>query len=133
MTGNIFGAPPVNHNVWRNNKRSHDFMPELRDASGFGTRTAIRGFLASLLGVAGIAFVVIRALTVDHWTIAGGVVFGLIGLALAVWSFLPGRFHCPECGLRLRRPIRLVGPLQYHCRNCNVIWDTGVQQWTGGD
>jgi hypothetical protein len=113
-------------------ERTNKVMPELREATEFGTRIAVRRLFASLVGMVGIVFVAIRA-SVDRWSIAGGVVFVVAGLALAFWSAFPGRFVCPECGLRLRRPIRLVGPLQYHCPSCDVIWDTGVKQWTGGD
>jgi len=33
-------------------------------------------------------------------------------------------YRCPTCGQRLTRPSKL-GPIQYPCDSCSVIWDTG--------
>ena len=85
------------------------------------------------IGLGGMVLAVFRLPTVDHWTTGGGATFLIGPLVIAVQSVYPGRFSSPKCGCRIHKAIRFVGPLQYHCQLCDVIWDTGVKRWTGGD
>ncbi len=41
-------------------------------------------------------------------------------------------YRCPSCGQRLSRPGRELGPIQYPCDSCRVLWDTGWEAG-GGD
>jgi hypothetical protein len=34
-------------------------------------------------------------------------------------------YRCPTCGKRLTRPHGELGPIQYRCDSCGVLWDTG--------
>lgn len=41
-------------------------------------------------------------------------------------------YRCPKCGKRLTRPLGELGPIQYSCDSCRVLWDTGWEAG-GGD
>ena len=34
-------------------------------------------------------------------------------------------YRCPSCGKRLTRPRGELGPIQYPCASCGVLWHTG--------
>jgi hypothetical protein len=34
-------------------------------------------------------------------------------------------YRCPKCGQRLTRHRSELGPIQYPCDSCRVLWDTG--------
>ena len=34
-------------------------------------------------------------------------------------------YRCPKCGKRLARASSELGPIQYPCDSCKVLWDTG--------
>jgi hypothetical protein len=34
-------------------------------------------------------------------------------------------YRCPKCGKRLTRSHSELGPIQYPCDSCKVLWDTG--------
>lgn len=108
-------------------------MPERQTASRFGIRIVVITLAISAVGLGGMAIVLFRFPIVDEWTIGGTVIFLIACLTLAVSSIYSGRFNCPRCGCHIPNAIRFVGPLEYYCQNCDVIWDTGVKRWTGGD
>ena len=64
------------------------------------------------------------------WFIAALVVgfgVGLIGLVRQVRLFR--RYTCPDCGGQLENPTRRPGePIEYLCRRCDVIWETGFSE-----
>jgi hypothetical protein len=108
-------------------------MPEVRKADQFGRRHAIRIVAVTLVGFVGGGIALFKLPTIDHWTIGGGAVFVIVMAILLALSMSPGSLICPNCGSRIATPISLVGPLQYHCVKCDIIWDTGVRQWVSGD
>src|SRR5262245_36439770 len=42
-------------------------------------------------------------------------------------------YRCPSCGKRLPRPPKKLGPIQYPCDSCGVLWDTGLERGGPGD
>lgn len=44
-------------------------------------------------------------------------------------------YRCPSCGKRLTRPRGELGPIQYPCDSCRILWDTGweAESRGGGD
>lgn len=40
-------------------------------------------------------------------------------------------YRCPSCGKRLRRHRSELGPIQYPCDSCRVLWDTGWESGPG--
>jgi predicted RNA-binding Zn-ribbon protein involved in translation (DUF1610 family) len=40
-------------------------------------------------------------------------------------------YRCPSCGKRLTRSRSELGPIQYPCDSCGVLWDTGWESGPG--
>lgn len=40
-------------------------------------------------------------------------------------------YRCPSCGKRLARSRSELGPIQYPCDSCGVLWDTGWESGPG--
>jgi hypothetical protein len=114
-------------------------VPELRRANQFSNRVMIRALIATALGMAGGALTLFRLrsqfpqFAIDSWIIAGAALFFSAMFFLVFWTIRPGRFECPQCQAHVPKPTAYVGPLQYHCMNCDILWDTGIKQWSGGD
>jgi hypothetical protein len=58
--------------------------------------------------------------------------FGGLGLAGLIWQQLrTRRYRCPECGARIPYRAGLPGaPIEYHCQQCDIIWDSGFVEPT---
>jgi hypothetical protein len=72
--------------------------------------------------------------------VSGGQAIALIVLLLGAFASVVNVFvaygkvrwfyRCPSCGKRLPRPPKKLGPIQYPCDTCGVLWDTGCE-WGG--
>jgi predicted RNA-binding Zn-ribbon protein involved in translation (DUF1610 family) len=52
-------------------------------------------------------------------------VFASVVNCFVAYGKLRWFYRCPSCGKRLTRPCRELGPIQYPCDSCGVLWDTG--------
>ena len=102
-------------------------MTDIKQATRFGTRT-------KMVIVAAFAVSFLLMVMLVRWLPSGIVLFVTfilcaLGIALVItWQL--GRFVCPDCGGAA--PLEDVEgrtgcPIRYHCRKCNVSWDTGLR------
>jgi len=111
----------ANHPEWMNPK----YWPERRRAPGYPNRVLVPGsivfFVAIPLAIFGFE---------KGWPALGCAAIALFLIGLAVIHHLTlGRFCCPQCGRRLPlgEPPRPGGFFGFHCRDCRIIWLTGVR------
>ena len=64
--------------------------------------------------------------------------FGLIGVAVSsvylIYWFLSFKlsYRCPECRAKCLRVDEALPNIHYYCAACNIEWDTGLEEGTGG-
>jgi hypothetical protein len=52
-------------------------------------------------------------------------VFASVVNMFVAYGILCWFYRCPKCGKRLTRSQSELGPIQYPCDSCKVLWDTG--------
>ena len=109
-------------------------MPiEKRDPE-FGTRFILP--LVVIFAVAALCGLVAMGYSQDHKGWAGiwpfCLVVGLMLIAIfALHHRVLRRYRCPQCGSRIpfyREDSTRVEEYRYYCKDCDVIWNTGLRQ-----
>jgi predicted RNA-binding Zn-ribbon protein involved in translation (DUF1610 family) len=57
------------------------------------------------------------------------VFIGCILIGIVVNTAMLRRFRCPNCGMRIRKPLRTRGEgtaVEFHCPQCESVWDSGL-------
>jgi hypothetical protein len=60
------------------------------------------------------------AVFITLFCVFASVVYMFVAYARLCWFY-----WCPKCGKRLKRSSSELGPIQYPCDSCKVLWDTG--------
>jgi len=58
-----------------------------------------------------------------------GLLFGVTGFILQ--RIRMRRTTCEKCGREIRRGMEADSPISFHCKPCDIVWETGSIQDAG--
>ena len=109
--------------------RKAENWPERRQVPGFPKRVYLPSYFVAIA-----AFALFILGDIYNSTICDVVGFILLLGTIVIWFLMIGRFRCPQCGKRLSQPKKpwTDRRLKFRCRECNIIWDTGIEESESG-